>query len=137
MRKRKVLISNNIYSGEKKYYLDNDHKIKLLHIMLPKTSTSVKNYDGETKWMYILIENDYLLEICNTIWDKFSAYIKKKLIANLSKIKKYLKTKIKFHGDEVRDFYHKEILQVGSYHTCLAVISLDSALLSTSIFKTV
>ena len=30
--------------------------------MLPKTSSYVKSYDGQTKWMYILIENDDLLE---------------------------------------------------------------------------
>ena len=35
-----------------------------------------------------------------------------------------MKTKIKYQGDEVTDFYDK----VDSNHTCLAVISLDSAL---------
>ena len=29
--------------------------------MLPKTSAYVKRYDEQTKWMYFLIENDYLL----------------------------------------------------------------------------
>ena len=29
--------------------------------MLPKTSTYVKNYDGQNKWMYLLIEADDLL----------------------------------------------------------------------------
>ena len=37
-------------------------------------------------------------------------------------------TKIKFRGNEVTDFYDKKIPKVDSYHTCLAVISLDSAL---------
>ena len=37
-------------------------------------------------------------------------------------------TKIKFRGNEVTDFYDKKISKVDSYHTCLAVISLDSAL---------
>ena len=50
------------------------------------------------------------------------------MIANLFAIKKNLKTKIKSHGDEVTDFYDKEIPKVDSDHTCLAVISLDSAL---------
>ena len=45
--------------------------------MLPKTSTYVKSYDGQTKWMYFLIEDDNLLEKCNTIWDKVSTNIKK------------------------------------------------------------
>ena len=38
--------------------MDDDYKIKPLHIMLLKTSTYVKNYDHKTKWMYFLIEDD-------------------------------------------------------------------------------
>ena len=49
-------------------------------------------------------------------------------MASLSTIKKILITKIKSYGDEVTDFYDKEIPEVHSNHTCLAVISLDSAL---------
>ena len=45
--------------------------------MLPKTSAHVKSYDGQTKWMYFLIEDDDLLEKYNTIWDKVSDEIKK------------------------------------------------------------
>ena len=61
--------------------------------MLPKVKTYVKSYDGQTKWMYFLIEDDDLLEKCNTIWDKVSADIKKKLIPNLFTIKKFWKLK--------------------------------------------
>ena len=35
--------------------------------MLPKTSAYVKSYDGQTKWMYVLIEDDDLLEKYNAI----------------------------------------------------------------------
>ena len=78
----KVLVSNKISSGEKNYkyfigYLYNDRKVKPLHIMLPKTSADVKNYDGQTKWMYFLSEDDDLLEKYNTIQDKVSADLKK------------------------------------------------------------
>ena len=45
--------------------------------MLLKTTTSVKSYDGKTKWMYFLIEDDDLLKKYNTIWDKISADVKK------------------------------------------------------------
>ena len=55
--------------------------------MVPKTRAYIKIYDGQTKLMYFLIEDDYLLEKYNTIWDKGSANIKKKLIANLFTIK--------------------------------------------------
>ena len=35
--------------------------------MPPKTSTYVKSYNGQTKWMYFLIKDDELLEEYNTI----------------------------------------------------------------------
>ena len=38
-----------------------------------------------------------------------------------------MKTKIKSHGNEITDFYDK-ILKADSNHTCIALISLDSAL---------
>ena len=59
----KVLLPNKISVGEKNYkysigYLYNNHKVKPLHIMLP--SAYVKCCDGQTKWMYFLIEDDVL-----------------------------------------------------------------------------
>ena len=39
-----------------------------------------------------------------------------------------MEAKIKSHGDEVTDFYEKKTPKVDSNHTCLAVITLDSAL---------
>ena len=56
--------------------------------MLPKPSAYVKSYDGQTKWVHFLIEDDDLLEKCSTIWDKVSADVKK-LIANLTTIKDF------------------------------------------------
>ena len=38
-----------------------------------------------------------------------------------------MKTKIKSYGDEATGFHDKEVPKVGSNHTCLAIISLDSA----------
>ena len=58
-------------------YLYNDSKLKSSHIMLPKTSAYIKRYDGQTKWMYSLIEVDDLLKKYYTIWDKVSANMKK------------------------------------------------------------
>ena len=90
-----------------KYFIDylyNDQKIKPLHIMLTKTSAYVKGYDGQTKWMYFLIEDDGLLEKYNTIWDKVSADIKKEFDSEPAYNKTFLKTKIKCHGDEVKKF---------------------------------
>ena len=68
--------------------------------MLPETSAYVKSYDGKTKWMYVLIENDDLLEKYNTICDKVSANIKKEFDSEPVYNKNVLETKIKSHGDE-------------------------------------
>ena len=46
--------------------------------MLPKTSAYVKSYNGQTKWMYFLVEVDGLLEKYKIIWDKVRSNIKKK-----------------------------------------------------------
>ena len=59
------------FSGEKNYkyfigYMDH-YKIKPLHIMLLKTSQYVKRFDGKTKWMHFLIEDDELLKKYNVI----------------------------------------------------------------------
>ena len=61
--KRFLLVNK---TTEKKYftgYLYDNHKVKPLHIMLPKTSAYVKSYDGRTKWMYFLIEDDDVTKI--------------------------------------------------------------------------
>ena len=41
--------------------------------MLPKTSAYVKSYNGQTKWMYFLLEDDDLLLITKVKFhdDKF------------------------------------------------------------------
>ena len=39
-----------------------------------------------------------------------------------------MKTKIKSYGNEITDFYFTEIPMMDSNYTCLAVISMDSAL---------
>ena len=80
---------------------DND-EVKSLLVMLPKTSAYVKSYDGQFKWMYFLIEDDGLLE---------------KLI--LFRI---------VSADIKKEFDSKPVFLKISSHTCLAVISLASAL---------
>ena len=54
-----------------------------------------------------LIEDDELLEKYNTIWEKVSVNIKKEFDNEPVYNKELLKTKIKYHGDEVTDFYNK------------------------------
>ena len=121
---QKALASNKIAFDEKNHkyfigYLYNNHKVRLLHIMLLKTSAYEKNYDGQNKCMYFLNEDDGFLEKYNTIWDKVSADIKKEFDSEPVYHKNYLKTNIKFHGNEVTDFYDKKIPKLDSNHTYL------------------
>ena len=71
--------------------------------MLPKITAYVKSYDGQTKWMYFMLEDDDLLEKYNNIWDKVNADIREEFDSKSVYNKIYLKTKIKSHGDEVTD----------------------------------
>ena len=71
----------------------DDYKVKPLHIMFLKTSAYAASYDGQTKWMYILIEDDDSLEKFNTIWNKVSADIKKEFGSKPVYNKKFLKRK--------------------------------------------
>ena len=75
--------------------------------MLSKTSAYVKIYDAQTKWMYLFIEDDDLLKNYNTIWNKVSADVEKEFDSE-PVYKKFLKIKIKSHGNEVTDFYNKK-----------------------------
>ena len=45
-----------------------------------------------------------------------------------SKLVHFLTTKIKFYIDEATEFHDKGMLKAGSNQTCLAVITIDSAL---------
>ena len=58
--------------------MDDDYKIKSLHIMLPQTSAYVKGFDGQIKWIHFLIKDDELLKKYNDIWNKVSNSMKKR-----------------------------------------------------------
>ena len=47
--------------------------------MLPKTRTYVKSFDGQTKWMYFLTEDDDSLEKIWIVWNKVSTEIKRRI----------------------------------------------------------
>ena len=127
---KRVLVSERFLLVKRNYtyiigYLYDNHTVKPLHIMLPKTGTYVKIYNGQTQWMYFLIEDDDLLKKYNTIWNKVSVDIKNEFDSKTVYNKKYLKTKIKVHGNEVADFYNEKIPKLDSNHTCLAVITFN------------
>ena len=70
----------------------------------------------------------WLIKKYNITWDKVSTNIKSELYSEPVCNKLFLNIKITTNGDEVTDFYDKEIPWVDSNHTVLAVISLDPAL---------
>ena len=60
---KKILVFDKISLGEKTYkyfisYLYSGNKVKPLKIMLHKASAYAKSYDGVTKWMHFLTEDD-------------------------------------------------------------------------------
>ena len=61
--------------------------------------------------VFLLIEDDDLLEKYNTIWDKVSADLKKEFDSEPVYSKEFLKTKIKSHGDEVTKLFNKKFLR--------------------------
>ena len=85
--------------------------------MLPKTSANVRTYDGQTKWMYFLIENNDFLEKYSTIWDNIGSDIKTEFDSKPVYNKNVLKTKIESQGDQITSFYDKKIPKVNSNHT--------------------
>ena len=77
-----------------------------------------------------MFEND-ILEKYISDWDKVNADIRKGFNNEPAYDKKVFKTEITSYGDEVTDFYDKEISKMD---TCLAVISLDYALKKINVF---
>ena len=69
--------------------------------------------------MYFLIEDDDLLEKYTAIWDKVSADTKIEFLCEPVYNKISLKSKIKFHGDKVIDFYNKDVPKVESNHNLI------------------
>ena len=94
----KSLVSNKTSSSEENYkyficYLHDYYKIESLNIMLPKTSAYVKEYDGQSKWMYFLIEDDDLLNKHNNICNRVSTDIKNEFDSGSVYNNTFLKTK--------------------------------------------
>ena len=74
-------------------------------LMFPKTIAYVKgDDDGQTKWIYFLIEDNDVLKKCNTTWDTVSAVITKESDSKTVYDKNFLKAKIKSYSDVVTDF---------------------------------
>ena len=113
--------------------------IKPLRIMFPKVRAYVKYYDGKTKWVCFLFEDDEILKEWNNIWDEVRNDMKKQLMVNTSTIKNRENQNKK--NNEVTNFHDEEMPKVGSNYIWLVVILIDfvvqkdEKLLSTNFFK--
>ena len=79
--------------------------------------------------MYLLIEDEELLEKYNNTWDKVSANIKREFNREPVYYNIFFKTKIKSYGDEAIDFPNKEMIKKGCNYTCLEVITIGFGLI--------
>ena len=70
--------------------------------MIIKTSTYVKGYDWQTKWMYFLTGD---------IKNKVVADIKKGFDFKPVYSEEFLKTDVKSYGDKVADFHDRKFLR--------------------------
>ena len=77
----------------------------------------LKGYDGETKWVYFLIEDDDLLKKYNDNWNKVSNNMNEDFDSKLICNEKILRTKINSYGDDVTSFRNKIIPEAGSNYT--------------------
>ena len=121
--------------------------LSLLCITFDEIDVFIRVYDGtmylvlfgSEKYDFICNRIRNLIEVIKlkmmTYWKNIILFgtksmliLKKNLIVSLSIINFFLKNKMKSCGDEVTDFFDKIIPKVDSNRTCLAVISLHSAL---------
>ena len=126
-------VSSMVCYDEKNYkyligYKDDDHKIKLLSIMLLKTSNYVKSYDGETTWLNFFIKDDDLLKEYNNICKKVSNSILREHDWEHIYNTKFLKTKIRSQGDEATIFNCIKTTEAGPDYICWSVIIIYSVL---------
>ena len=73
----------------------------------------MKSYNGGTKLMYFLIDDEALSKKYN-IWNKVTNSVKKEFDSISIYHKVFLKSKIKFSGEEATDVHDKEISKEGS-----------------------
>lgn len=77
--------------------------------------------------VFIFIDDDDLLEKYNTICGIDTSDIKEGFNSEPVYNNLFLKTKIKSYGDKAINFPDKEMTKIGSSHTCLNVILIESA----------
>ena len=89
-------------------------------------STHRRNFD-ETKYMFILIKHDELLEKCNEIYEKVKNSNKKEFDSEPVYNEKYIKAKIKSNNGKINTVsYKNKIPRKVSQFICSLVILINS-----------
>ena len=131
----KILASKKESYGTKssfKYFIGyNDGDVfRPLCIILLQMISYVKHFDSN-KTMSFKVSDNKLLKTHNKIWEKISNLLDIKLDSQLvyGDGDKYIKAKIKMHGDRVKtNFQDKKVPKENASYKCLSLIMLDSVI---------
>ena len=92
-------------------------------------SRYIKYSENGGKSMSLMVKNDNVLDKYNEIWDKIKEKLNIKFHSTPVYDKKYIKAKVReFEGVIKRNILDDEVPKENIYYTCIARISIDSAM---------
>ena len=117
----------------KKYIIGyNDNTIIPLQLCLPKMTGYLNIFEGGTRKMPFLTDNDEFLERYSKIWEKISDLIDKKFDSDPVYNNKYINTKIRSYNNDIMTNFHdidnknNKLPEKNKMYKCMSLISLDS-----------
>ena len=115
-----------------KYFIgyNDDDAIRPICIKLPQMIGYVKCFDSN-KTMSLKVIDNKLLKKYNKIWENVSSLMNIKFDSEpvYGDNEKYIKTKIKLHGDKINtNFQGKKIPKENASYECLSLTRLDSVI---------
>ena len=89
----------------------------------------IKHFENGGKNMSFLIKDGMCLDKYNEIWDKIKETLNIKFYSMLVYDEKYIKAKVRdFNGVIKKNFLGDEIPKQNVHYTCIACITVDSAM---------
>ena len=131
----KILVSKKESYGTKnllKYFIgyNDGDVIRPLCILLPQMIGYVKHFDIN-KTMSFKVSDNELLKKYNQIWERVGNVLNIEFDSEpvYGDVVKYIKTKIKMHGDRVNtNFQGKKVPKENASYKCISLIMLDSVI---------
>ena len=103
--------------------------VKPLYIILPQMSGYIKYFENGGKNMSFLIKNDEVLDKYNKIWDVIKNKLGIKFHSKPVYGETYIKAKVReFDGKIKTNFLGNEVAKENTHYTCIACITIDSAM---------